>query len=93
MKAEPRWTLRTHQGKSSMDRWRFSVNATTLSVTARSLWQGTRVTIEDDGTLLADQIFSNEGAHALAPESVSVVTEHGRLDVTVGSIGWWTVAC
>jgi intracellular septation protein A len=74
-------------------RWRLSVKMTSFCVTARSLWHGTRITIEDERTLLADQTFSHEGEDALAPKSVSVSTQLGRLDVTVGSIGWWTTAC
>lgn len=73
--------------------WRFETAGRRFKVEARFGAADIRLRLREGDNVLAEHLYAAGEPEALDPQTVAADLPEGRLEATIGYIGWWTVAC
>lgn len=74
-------------------KWRFEAAGRRFRMEARFGMADVQMRLMEGETTLAERSYAGGEPEALDPQSLAVDLPEGRLEVTIGAIGWWTMAC
>lgn len=73
--------------------WRFSANGRRFQVKLKISMAEGRLRLYEDGALRGERVYPSSGLEGLSIQTLRGNGDLEPLEISIGYIGWWTVAC